>query len=213
MRCHGTGWPSASTLSLASWTRFSPSAGDPGRDGRADPLDRSTVLETAMRSTSSGERPARAARGGDGLLDRARGWRRCRSCLPRLSARGILARRARGSVRGRRPRERRDGHEPSRPRPRRYEKKRSARHPVQSAQVVDAAPDRARPSGAGRSLARHRSSIHLPRSRRRHPGSPAAPGNAGIEPLDHRLVHLVAARADRRADRGDEASRARRPPR
>ena len=51
------------------------------------------------------------------------------------------------------------------------------------------------------------------------PGPPASPtparrpGNAGIEPLDHRLVHLVAARADRRADRADKVSGALRPPR
>ena len=39
MRCHGTGRPSAATLSFASWTRFLAESLDSGRDGQPDPLD------------------------------------------------------------------------------------------------------------------------------------------------------------------------------
>ena len=39
IRCHGTGRPSSAILSLASWTRFSPSAADAGGECGADALD------------------------------------------------------------------------------------------------------------------------------------------------------------------------------
>ena len=89
---------------------------------------------------------------------------------------------------------------------------RSGRQPVQRPQVVD--------RGAGRTPRRGELVLvglpeiehPLSRARRASPTRSQSPGKAALQPLDHGLVHLVAAGADGGADRDHQIRPARSPP-